>query len=370
MPDPFEHFTIPLDNWVETAIDWLTGNHRDVFQTIKLPVEIVLEAIQEFLLWLPIVFLALLIFLAWRIAGWRVAIFSLFAMVFVGYLGVWDEAMITLAMVASAVTFCAAVGIPLGILAARSNAFEAVLRPVLDVMQTTPSFVYLVPVVMLFSIGPVSGVIATIVFALPPIVRLTNLGIRQVQREVVEAAFAFGSTPWQALWDVQVPLALRTIMAGLNQTLMLALSMVVIAAIIGAKGLGDPVRTGLNNLQPGLAAVGGIGIVLLAISLDRITQALGQSKPGQSEPGFWSLLSGMARRAGLGPSIPASEVATVKAVGSSPFTSKELSEKVPAQRPDGGSLRLHSSPEPGTSRLNDCARRGMNIFEVFTFWRR
>jgi glycine betaine/proline transport system permease protein len=143
---------------------------------------------------------------------------------------------------------------------------------------------------MLFSIGTVSGVIATIIFAIPPVIRLTNLGIRQVQREVVEAAFAFGSTPWQVLKEVQIPLALRTIMAGMNQTLMLALSMVVIAAIIGAQGLGDPVRTGLNNLQSGLAAVGGIGIVVLAIILDRITQALGQPSDSKRASIRWDWL--------------------------------------------------------------------------------
>ncbi|HZA22235.1 MAG TPA: proline/glycine betaine ABC transporter permease [Dehalococcoidia bacterium] len=300
MFNPFDLYTIPLEAWVDVLIKGLTGNYRDFFQTIKVPVQLVLEGIQSFLLWLhPFAFLPLLFIIAWRIAGWRVAAFSLIAMAFVGFLGVWTQAMTTLAMVISAVAFCAAVGIPLGIIAARSNTFEASLRPVLDVMQTTPSFVYLVPVVMLFSIGTVSGVIATIIFALPPVVRLTNLGIRQVQREVVEAAYAFGSTPWQVLRDVQIPLALRTIMAGLNQTLMLALSMVVIAAIIGAKGLGDPVRSGLNNLQPGLASVGGIGIVLLAIILDRITQALGQTEASKGGGGLWTILQGMAGRVGL-----------------------------------------------------------------------
>lgn len=269
----------------------MTVNHRDVFQTIKIPVEVVLESIQTFLLWLhPLLFLALLFVIAWRIAGWRVAGFSVLAMTFLGYLGMWELTMTTLAMVLSSLVFCAAVGIPLGIIAARSDAFEAVLRPVLDVMQTIPTFAYLVPVVMLFSIGTVSGVIATIVFALPPIIRLTNLGIRQVPRDVVEASFAFGSTSWQTLREVQIPLALRTIMAGLNQTLMLSLSMVVIAALIGAKGLGDPVRVGLNNLQPGLAAVGGIGIVLLAIVLDRITQGLGRGSPAQGQGKLWGLL--------------------------------------------------------------------------------
>jgi glycine betaine/proline transport system permease protein len=170
------------------------------------------------------------------------------------------------------------VGVPLGILASRSDRFEAFLRPVLDAMQTTPAFVYLVPVVMLFSIGTVAGVIATIVFAMPPIIRLTNLGIRQVPTELVEAATAFGCTPWQTLVKVQVPLAMPTIMAGLNQTIMLSLSMVVIAALIGAGGLGMPVFQGLNSLQVGLAGVGGISIVLMAMVLDRITQAMGKPK--------------------------------------------------------------------------------------------
>jgi glycine betaine/proline transport system permease protein len=197
---------------------------------------------------------------------------------FVGLLGLWEDTMITLAMVFSSVVFCTIVGIPLGILAGRSNRFDSILRPFLDGMQTTPAFVYLVPIVMLFSIGNVAGVLATIVFALPPLIRLTSLGIRQVHPELVEAALAFGATNWQVLRKVQIPLALPTIMAGLNQTIMMALSMVVIAALIGAGGLGAPVVLGLNTLDIGTATVGGIGIVLLAIILDRITQALGTKK--------------------------------------------------------------------------------------------
>jgi len=186
--------------------------------------------------------------------------------------------MISLAMVTSAVLICALIGIPLGIVAASSNRADQAIRPVLDAMQTTPSFVYLVPVVMLFSTGTVAGVIATLIFAMPPIVRLTNLGIRGVSAEAVEAAYAFGAEPRQVLFDVQIPLALRTIMAGLNQTLMMAISMIVIASIIGAGGLGQPVRQGINNLQPGLAVIGGISVVLLAMVLDRITQALGTTE--------------------------------------------------------------------------------------------
>ena len=151
-------------------------------------------------------------------------------------------------------------------------------------MQTIPPFVYLVPIVMLFGVGIVPGVIATIIFALPPIIRFTNLGIRQVQEEKVEAGYAFGATPRQVLWEIQIPLALRTIMAGLNQTLMLSLSMVVIAALIGAGGLGLTVYTGLGRLDVGSATVGGIGIVLLAVILDRVTQALGQTRRQRSSP--------------------------------------------------------------------------------------
>jgi glycine betaine/proline transport system permease protein len=206
--------------------------------------------------------------------------------------------MVTLAMVISAVIFCAVVGIPLGIVAARSDRMESVIRPVLDVMQTTPSFVYLVPVVMLIGIGSVAAVIATIIFSMPPVVRLTNLGIRQVQADVVEAAYAFGATPTQVLREIQVPLALRTIMAGMNQTLMLALSMVVIASLIGGGGLGTLVRQGLNNIQPGIGFLGGIGIVLIAIVLDRITQALGQASNPSTRR--WSITSVWARLTGDG----------------------------------------------------------------------
>lgn len=294
MPDIFELYTIPLDEWVETANDWVVGNYRWVFQGMRWPVEQVLNRIEDFFLFIPpIIFLPLIFLITWRMVGWRIALFSMLSLAFLGFLGVWEDSMTTLAMVISAVLFCAIVGVPLGILAARSDRFESGLRPVLDIMQTTPSFVYLVPVAALIGIGTVAGVMATIVFAIPPIIRLTNLGIRQVQSEVVEAAYAFGATPMQVLREIQIPLALRTIMAGLNQTLMLALAMVVIASIIGAGGLGDLVRQGLNNLQPGIGFVGGLGIVLLAVMLDRITQALG--RPETSRGGRRLSLRGAIR---------------------------------------------------------------------------
>jgi glycine betaine/proline transport system permease protein len=272
----FDEQLIPLDEWIQTAVDWLVLNYRDFFQLLKSPIELCLNGLE----WLftslpPSIVIVLFAFAAWRYAGKRITVFTILTFLLIGYLGLWDATMITLAMVVSSVFFCALVGIPLGIMAGRNDSFEVFLRPFLDAMQTTPAFVYLVPVVMLFSIGTVSGILATIVFALPPIIRLTNLGIRQVHPELIEAALAFGATSKQVLFKVQFPLALPSIMAGLNQTLMMALSMVVIAALIGAGGLGNPVVQGLNTLEIGLATIGGLSIVLLAMVLDRITQGFG-----------------------------------------------------------------------------------------------
>ncbi|HEX7002740.1 MAG TPA: proline/glycine betaine ABC transporter permease [Trueperaceae bacterium] len=273
----FDERLIPLDDWIQGAVDWLVTNFRDEFQTMKLPIEWTLDGVNVVLHWVPpLVMLVIFALLAWRTAGWRVALFTAVSLALVGFLGLWGDTMTTLAMVISAVVFCVVVGVPVGILSARSEAVASFVRPILDVMQTTPAFVYLVPVVMLFSIGTVAGVIATIVFAMPPLIRLTALGIQQVQEDAIEAATAFGSTSNQILWKVQMPLAMPTIMAGLNQTIMLSLSMVVIAALIGAGGLGNPVFRGLNTLNVGLAGIGGLGIVLLAIVLDRITQGLGK----------------------------------------------------------------------------------------------
>ena len=271
----FDEQLIPLDEWIQTAVDWTVLNYRDFFQVIKVPVEISLEALEWLFATLP-PFVVILLFAiaAWRYAGKRVTVFTVLSFLLVGYLGLWDDTMTTLAMVICSVVFCAIVGIPLGIMSGRSDRFEMFLRPFLDAMQTTPAFVYLIPVVMLFSIGTVSGILATIVFALPPIIRLTSLGIRQVHPELVEAALAFGATPWQVLRKVQFPLAMPSVMAGLNQTIMMALSMVVIAALIGAGGLGNPVVQGLNTLEIGLATIGGLSIVLLAMVLDRITQGM------------------------------------------------------------------------------------------------
>jgi len=270
---------IPMDEWISQFVDWLVNNYRDVFQAIKWPVEQMLNGLDHGLNWLhPLVIIVLFGFLAWKFSGVKLMVFTLASLILIGLLGFWEDTMTTLAMVISSVVFCAISGIPLGIMAGRNDTFESWLRPVLDAMQTTPAFVYLVPIVMLFSIGNVAGVLATIIFALPPIIRLTSLGIRQVHPELVEAAQAFGATNWQVLKYVQFPIALPTILAGLNQTIMMALSMVVIASLIGAGGLGSPVVLGLNTLDIGLATVGGLSIVLIAMVLDRITQSFGKQK--------------------------------------------------------------------------------------------
>ena len=273
--NPFDIYTIPLGDWVDGGIQWLVTNFRPFFQGLRWPIDKTLVTVEGLFQAIPpLVFLILIGLLAWQLAGRRMAAMTLFWLSFIGFIGAWEGAMTTLSLVVTAVLFCVLVGVPLGILAARSDRFEALLRPALDAMQTTPAFVYLVPVVMLFGIGNVPGIVVTIIFALPPLIRLTNLGIRQVPGEMIEASRAFGASPWQELVKVQLPVAAETIMAGINQTLMLALSMVVIASMISVGGLGQMVLRGIGRLDMGLAAVGGIGIVVLAIIIDRLTQAI------------------------------------------------------------------------------------------------
>ena len=273
--DPFEHFLIPLGSWVEQFINWLVMNYREVFQAIRWPVDQTLGGLETAILSVPPTIVLIIVGLVgWQIAGMRTTVLALTALISIGLIGAWKSAMTTVALILTAVLFCILIGIPLGILAARYDRFEAVIRPVLDAMQTTPAFVYLVPIVMLFGIGNVPGVVVTIIFALPPLIRLTNLGLRQVPYDVIEASMAFGASEKQLLLKVKIPLALRTIMAGLNQTLMMALSMVVIASMIAVGGLGQMVLRGIGRLDMGLATVGGLAIVLLAIGLDRLTQAL------------------------------------------------------------------------------------------------
>ncbi|WP_417249249.1 ABC transporter permease [Celeribacter sp.] len=208
---------------------------------------------------------------SWKITGGTIVAFLI-----IGYLDMWENTMATLAIISVATTLCIAIGIPIGIMMARSDLAQRIVTPILDVMQTIPSFVYLIPVVMLLGIGKVPGLIAVCIYAIPPIVRLTNLGIRLVDREVMEAADAFGASEREKLFGVQIPLALPNIFAGVNQTIMMALSMVVIASMIGVKGLGTPVLQAIANQYLALGVMNGLAIVVLAIIFDRVSQTYGK----------------------------------------------------------------------------------------------
>lgn len=272
------YFDLPLQQWTNDFVNnWLLPVLGPAFDKISDSLSTVLDGLIWLLTWAPPEIIAIIIvILAWRMAGIGVAIFSLIGLIYIGSVDLWADAMQTLAVVLNATIFSIVIGVPLGIWSARSNRVDSIIRPILDFMQTLPSFVYLIPTILLFGIGGISAVIATFVFATPPAVRLTNLGIRQVPEDVVEAARSFGSTSWQMLLKVQLPIAMPTIMAGINQTIMLALSMAVIAAMIGAPGLGSIVLQGITRVNVGLGLVGGLGIVVLAIILDRITEGLGK----------------------------------------------------------------------------------------------
>ena len=277
-PSDYEIY-IPIAEWIEKNVkEWLF-EQRPLFKKLSAPIDTVLNALESILNLIPFpIILIIFIFLALRTNGLKFAIFTLVSLVFIDLVDLWSESMTTLAMIFTAVFFCILIGIPLGIIASKSKNFEIILRPILDIMQTIPSFVYLIPVVMLFGVGLTPGVVATIIFALPPVIRLTNLGIRQVGKGFKEAGFSLGLSKFLVLLKIEIPLSLKTIMAGVNQTLMLALSMAVIAALIGAGGLGLTVYVALGRLDIGSAVIGGTGIVILAIILDRITQKLVSTK--------------------------------------------------------------------------------------------
>lgn len=275
---------IPLDAWTESAVNWIT----DTFGWIFNPLDVLLETVVGllgFILTAPpaLATIAILTVIAFFMANWRVALFTALGLLLMISLDLWDATMLTLALIVAATLASLIIGVPLGIAAAKSQALQSSIRPVLDLMQTMPPFVYLVPFVVVLGIGNPPALISTVVFAMPPAVRLTMLGIQQVPKETVEAAHAFGSTPGQTLFKVELPLSLPTIMAGVNQVIMLSLSMVVIAALSGADGLGVPVVTGLSSLDVGQALVGGLGIVVIAIILDRTTRNLAEREPGRKK---------------------------------------------------------------------------------------
>ena len=272
--------TFGLDSWVDRAQLWMVAHWRGFFRSITRVLLQVLVPIEDLLLWLPWwLFIALVGLLAWRVSGYKFALLALAGLLFIGVVQMWDQAMRTLAVVGSATVMSVIVAVPVGIAMSKKERLNRLMLPILDTMQTMPSYVYLIPAIYFLGLGKVPAVVATMVYAVPPAMRLTNLGIRLVSPELKEAARAFGATPWQMLIKVELPLARPTIMAGINQTTMMALAMVVIASLVGAQGLGADVLAGIFNLEFGNGLVAGIGIVILAIIIDRITQGLAQ-EPG------------------------------------------------------------------------------------------
>lgn len=275
MLNPEDIYIIPVAEWIRVFVKWASVELYPVFNAIKWPVQLVLDIAQKCFLFLPWpIFILVFALATWKVTNWRLALGSAAAFVFIAMIGVWVPAMTTLALIATAIVVCVVIGVPLGIWCARSDRVWSVTAPALDVMQTAPTFVYLVPIVMFFGANTVSGQIAVILVAMPPLVRFTNLGLRTVSRETIEAGVAFGATNRQLLWEVQLPLARPTILGGLNQTVLQAMAMSVIISLIGAEGLGMTVLRGLGRLDVGAAGVGGIAIILMAIVLDRITQAI------------------------------------------------------------------------------------------------
>jgi glycine betaine/proline transport system permease protein len=271
-------FSISLKDAINRAVEWLVASYGDGLHAVSdallagilVPLETALQAMPP---WLVLLAVGLL---AWH-ATRRVSLSAILTglLYLIGTFGLWNKLMQTVALVMIATVLTLLIGIPLGIWMARSRRLRRLLLPVLDIMQTLPTFVYLIPMLMLFGLGKIPAIFATVVYALPPLVRLTYLGIRQVDREVTEAAWSFGLTPWQLLTGVQLPLARPGIMAGINQAIMMALSMVVIASMIGARGLGEDVLQGIQTLDTGTGLQAGIAIVILAIVIDRISQAYG-----------------------------------------------------------------------------------------------
>lgn len=270
---------IPIGSWVDAIVEWARVELGSFFDVITSIIDFLISGFRDAMLFLPpIVLILILMALVWFIANRKVAIGTALGFLLAYDLQLWEPSIETLALVLSSTIFALLVGLPLGILTARSDVIHKIVMPLLDFMQTMPPFVYLIPAVFFFGIGNVPGLIATVIFAMPPAIRLTGLGIRQVPEELVEAADAFGSTPGQKLFKVQLPLALPTIMAGVNQVIMLSLSMVVIAAMIGAGGLGAVVLRGIQRLDIAMGFEGGLAIVITAIVLDRITQSLTEKR--------------------------------------------------------------------------------------------
>lgn len=275
MNDTYHHFIpkIPIGIWVQNFVNWVVNNFGPFFTAISNGVEhFVNFIVTAFSFVNPFVFIIIVAAIAFWRSGWGVAIFSLIGLWLIFNLGYWEHALQSLALVLTAVIISIIIGVPFGIWVGLSNGARNVITPILDFMQTMPAFVYLIPTVFLFGIGMAPGVVSTVIFAMPPTIRLAGLAIRQVPEDLIEAADAFGSTTWQKLFKVQLPLSLPTIMAGINQSIMLALSMVVIASLVGAPGLGGDVNLAVQQLRMDIGAESGLAIVIIAIVLDRISQ--------------------------------------------------------------------------------------------------
>ncbi|MBM7609565.1 glycine betaine/proline transport system permease protein/glycine betaine/proline transport system substrate-binding protein [Lysinibacillus composti] len=273
--------SLPVADSVETIMDWLTSHLSSLFDFVQTGGQSAMDGITDLLVMIPpilfILIVALISFLATR-KKFGLAIFSVVGLLFIYNQGLWEELMNTITLVIFASIIAIIIGVPIGIFMSKSKWAEGIIKPILDFMQTMPGFVYLIPAVAFFGIGVVPGVFASVIFALPPTVRFTNLGIRQVPKELVEASDSYGSTGWQKLYKVELPLAKSTIMAGINQTVLLSLSMVVIASMIGAPGLGREVLSALQRAQVGNGFVAGLSLVIFAIIIDRLTQSLNKKK--------------------------------------------------------------------------------------------
>ena len=267
---------LPIGDYIEILVDWLTHNLAGFFNVIREVLLAIISGFEWVFTTIPALVLIIIIALiAWKLANKGIALFTIIGLFLIQSINLWHETMLTLALVSTATLIALIIGIPLGIWMSRNQTLNKIARPILDFMQTMPAFVYLIPAVYFFDLGVVPGAVATVIFAMPPVVRLTNLGIRQVQHDVIEACRSFGATGHQMLFKVQIPLAMPTILAGLNQTIMLSLSMVVISAMIGAQGLGIVVLKGITQMRVGYGFEGGLSVVILAMILDRITQGMG-----------------------------------------------------------------------------------------------
>lgn len=273
---------IPLAKWVDLFVDWLIINFDFVFDKIAGGTRAFIELFVDLMTLVPpLVLIIILALLVGFLVRWQMGLFTGVGLFFIENINLWTQMIDTLALVVTAVIVSIILGLPLGILAARSNRMQSLVMPLLDFMQTMPAFVYLIPAILFFNVGVVPGVFASVIFAMPPTIRLTNLGIRQVPVDLIEAADAFGSTRNQKLFKVQLPLAMPTIMAGINQSVMLALSMVVTASLVGAPGLGAEVYRAVGQIQVGRGFEAGLAIVILAIILDRISQNIYKTKQEQ-----------------------------------------------------------------------------------------